>query len=230
MPKDWFVRQDGKIFGPFPSDRLKTMASEGRIDITSEVANENNGPWHPVMKLKGLTFPSANAIPVSPEMPPPRPQAFSNPAPLPIPKSNSSHEQDIWTGRPSQITNIKTFILCGLFFWLVIPIFVALWRYLVVQTIRYELTTQRFRVSWGVLSRNTQELELYRVKDTAFAQSFFQRLFSLATVSMTSSDSSTPYTAIESISASEAKELREKLRTMVEDVRDRKRVREIDYA
>jgi membrane protein YdbS with pleckstrin-like domain len=55
-------------------------------------------------------------------------------------------------------------------------------------------------------------------------------MFGLGTVSMSSSDTSTPQSSIESISASKAKELREEIRNLVEELRDRKRVREIDYA
>jgi hypothetical protein len=47
---------------------------------------------------------------------------------------------------------------------------------------------------------------------------------------MSSSDTSTPQTSIESIPAGKAKELREEIRNLVEELRDRKRVREIDYA
>jgi len=93
----------------------------------------------------------------------------------------------------------------------------------------YELTTQRFKVSHGVLSRRTDELELYRVKDTSFSQDLFQRIFGLASVIMTTSDASTPTVAIHSIGASQAKNLREQIRAFTEELRDRKRVREVDY-
>lgn len=139
-------------------------------------------------------------------------------------------EEPIWTGRPSQVMNLGAFVGCGLFCWLVVPIFVAIWRYLLVRTMRYELTTQRYRVTHGVLARRTDELELYRVKDTAFSQTLFQRLFGLGTVVMSTSDASTPMAGIESIPASCARALREQIRTLVEDLRDAKRVREIDYA
>jgi len=93
----------------------------------------------------------------------------------------------------------------------------------------YELTTQRFKVSHGVLSRHTDELELYRVKDTTFTQNLFQRIFGLATVHMKTSDPSTPMVSIHSIVASQAKSLREQIRTLTEELRDRKRVREVDF-
>src|SRR3954447_7893454 len=77
-----------------------------------------------------------------------------------------SQEQLLWTGRPSQIVNLGSFILCGLLSWLAVPIFLALWEWLRIKCVTYELTNQRFRITHGVLSRRTDELELYRVKDT----------------------------------------------------------------
>lgn len=268
MPKDWFLRQNGKTYGPLTSEKLKAHSVAGKVSANGEVANSKDGPWHPVTKIKGLTFASAspeskqnsatarrptNPVPPSPpamKASKPQPAQFAPPVPQPVQyaapiqqpiqhsesvvqgssQNTSKGESDIWSGCPSQITNLKTFILCGIFCWLLIPIFVAIWRFLLVKTTRYELTTQRFRSSYGVISKKTDELELYRVKDTAFSQTLFQRIFNLGTISITSSDSSTPYTAIQSIPASKAKELRETIRSLVEDLRDRKRVREVDYA
>ena len=122
-----------------------------------------------------------------------------------------------------------TFILCGLFCWLVVPIFVALWRWLEVRCLLYELTNQRFRVTHGVLNRRMDELELYRVKDTVFEQPFFLRLFSLANILIASSDIATPRAAIRALPAEEARRLRETIRDCVENLRDKKRVREVDY-
>lgn len=138
-------------------------------------------------------------------------------------------ETEVWTGRPSQIANLGVFIWCGLLCWLVVPIFVAVWRYLLVRTVRYELTTQRFRMTHGVLARRTDEAELYRIKDSEFSQTLFQRLFGLGTITMATSDESSPRISIESIPAGQGRELRERIRNLVEDLRDRKRVREVDY-
>ena len=77
-------------------------------------------------------------------------------------------------------------------------------------------------------SRRTDELELYRVKDTAYEQPFFLRLFSLANIILTTSDVSTPQVMIDAIPAEEARQLRETIRICVEQSRDRTRVREVD--
>lgn len=234
MASGWYVSQHGEKSGPFTSSRLKELASSGRFSPDAQVANTPDGPWHPISKVKGLE------VKISFPPPPPSkshqnyetptaPSAHREPARPTAPMPATAIESHVWSGRPSQVTNIKTFIFCGLFFWLVIPMFVALWRWLVVRCITYELTTQRFKISHGVLTRRTDELELYRVKDTAFSQNLFQRIFQLANVDMKTSDPSSPAVSLESISASQAKVLREQIRTLTEELRDRKRVREVDY-
>jgi membrane protein YdbS with pleckstrin-like domain len=243
MPKAWFLQQNGKTYGPLSSEKLKAYSAAGKLSADGRVANSKEGPWHPVTKIKGLAtaMPSGKpkgqsakpaAPPVLKSAPPAIVQAEQSAVATPPQKAqlSSKIETDVWAGCPSQITNLKTFILCALTFWLLVPIFVAVWRYFLVKTTRYELTTQRFRASYGVIAKKTDELELYRVKDTAFSQTMFQRMFKLGTVSMTSSDSTTPHAAIESIPAGKAKELRETMRNLVEELRDRKGVREIDYA
>lgn len=231
MASDWYISQNGKKAGPFTSSRLKELASLGKLSPEAQVANSPEGPWHSVSKIKGIKFQTSPPPPPpktqeQPEVPPP---AYSRERRRDQTRSATEVESHVWKGRPSQITNIKTFILCGIFFWLIVPAFVALWRWLVVRCITYELTTQRFKISHGVLTRRTDELELYRVKDTSYSQNFFQRIFQLADVNMTTSDPSSPSVAIESISASQAKDLREQIRSLTEELRDRKRVREVDY-
>jgi membrane protein YdbS with pleckstrin-like domain len=142
-----------------------------------------------------------------------------------------AQETDVWSGNPSQITNLGTYIICGLIsltvFGAIIAIPYAIWRYLVVKNWRYELTSQRIRAHSGVLSKKTDELELYRVKDTKFDQPFFLRLFGLGNVIIVSSDSTTPVSEITAIK--DAKNLREQIRNLVEERRDQKRVRVAEF-
>lgn len=136
-------------------------------------------------------------------------------------------EKDIWKGTPSQWTNFGTYLFCILFCWLVIPIFIALWRFLVVRTWKIEITDQRLIEEKGVLSRTTDELELYRVKDIRLDQPFFLRILGLSNIILATSDRSHAMVKIPAIK--NGKELREKLRTAVDVRRDKKRVRETDF-
>lgn len=135
-------------------------------------------------------------------------------------------EQTVWTGTPSQILNLPTFILCGLLFWLVIPIFIGFWKWLVIRNTQYELTNERLKTRHGVLNKEMDDLELYRVRDYKLEQPLWLRIFGLGTITMQTSDRSHPVVQIRAIRNGE--QLREELRTAVEACRTRKGVRELD--
>jgi uncharacterized membrane protein YdbT with pleckstrin-like domain len=141
--------------------------------------------------------------------------------------TTTADETIIWSGGPSQLKNLKIYILCFLFCWLIVPIFIAIWKWIELRCLQYELTTQRLKTRHGILNKHIDELELYRVKDTSLELPFWQRIFGLGTVMMDTSDRSTPQVKMEAIP--DAQEVREMLRTHVESLRDKKRVREIDF-
>jgi uncharacterized membrane protein YdbT with pleckstrin-like domain len=139
----------------------------------------------------------------------------------------SSTETPIWSGSPSQVINLPVFILCGLLFWLVIPIFIILWQWLVLKNTRYELTTERLITRHGVFNKQMDDLELYRVRDYKFEQPLFLRLFSLGNITLNTSDKSHPVVIIRAIANGE--QLQEQIRNAVEACRVKKRVREVDF-
>lgn len=216
MANDWYIKQNDKTHGPYSSSEFKNLAASGTISNDAYIANTLDGPWYHVSSVKGLN--TKSLIPTEHLQ---RPKIQQS--------DDIAAEQLIWSGRPSQVTNIKTFIICGLLFWLIVPILIAGWRWLILRCKKYELTTQRLRTSYGVISRYTDELELYRIKDTTLTQNVFQRIMGLATIHIKTSDPSTPLISIDSITASQAKTIREQIRTLTETLRDRKRVREVDY-
>ena len=135
-------------------------------------------------------------------------------------------EQTVWRGSSSQWKNLGVFILCGLFCWLIVPIFIALSRYLQTKNKIYELTTERLKINEGIFSKVTDTLELYRVKDLETRQPFLYRMFGVENVQMNTSDTSSPFIFIEAIPS--AVGLGDKIRNQVEAIRAQKGVREID--
>jgi uncharacterized membrane protein YdbT with pleckstrin-like domain len=135
-------------------------------------------------------------------------------------------EQTVWRGSSSQWKNLGIFILCGLFCWLIVPIFIALSRYLQTKNKIYELTTERLKITEGIFSKVTDTLELYRVKDLETRQPFLYRMFGVENVQMNTSDTSSPFIFIEAIPS--AVGLGDKIRNQVEAIRAQKGVREID--
>ena len=136
-------------------------------------------------------------------------------------------EKIIWSGSPSQWKNVGVFIFSVLLCWLVLPVFIALWAWLTVKTWKIEISEQRITEEKGVLSKTTDELELYRVKDIKLDQPFFLRLVGLSNIILSTSDRSHPFYTIPAVP--NGKELRAKLRDAVEARRDAKGVVERDY-
>ncbi|MCM8540118.1 MAG: PH domain-containing protein [Lentisphaeraceae bacterium] len=160
-----------------------------------------------------------------------------------------SEEETIFTQSPSQILNIKSFVstlfACAAIIvmyvllkekftlqWYtlllcLLPILVCVWKYLQVKCMKFELTSERLKVIDGVLNRSTEEIELYRIKDTSFEEPFYFRIFGLGNIKIYTSDRSLPELNITALP--KGKEFREKLRDLVEDIRAKKNVREVDF-
>jgi membrane protein YdbS with pleckstrin-like domain len=140
--------------------------------------------------------------------------------------SSGMAEEIVWRGTSSQWKNFGLYLLCGLFCWLIVPIFFALARFLQTKCKIFELTTQRLKITSGVFTKVTETLELYRVKDIEMRQPFLSRLVGIENVQMKTSDASSPFVLIDAVPSSVS--LADKLRHQVEIVRQQKRVREID--
>ncbi len=102
-----------------------------------------------------------------------------------------------------------------------VPLAIFLAKWMGLKFVCYELTNERVKVIRGILSKRTDELELYRVKDTSLIEPFFFRLFSVGNIALTTNDASTPGLELRAIK--NAKEVREQLRTSIEECRRRKR-------
>jgi len=135
-------------------------------------------------------------------------------------------EEIVWRGTSSQWKNFGVYLLCGLFCWLIVPLFFALVYYFQTRCKVFELTTQRFKITSGVFTKTTETLELYRVKDIETRQPFFSRLVGIENVQMTTSDASSPIVLVDAVPSSVG--FADKLRNQVEIIRQQKRVREID--
>ncbi len=155
-----------------------------------------------------------------------------------------TEEITFWKGSPSQWLNIWPFtgavliVIClivgGVLFIfplafaaLILPFTYVVWKYLSVRTLVFDLTSERLRVTSGILNQKIDEIELYRVKDTQMIRSWWMRLTGLASIVLETSDRGMPTLTIPAVRG--GLELREQLRKQVELVRDQKRVREMDF-
>lgn len=101
----------------------------------------------------------------------------------------------------------------------------AFWKQAIVRHTTYELTTERLRVTHGIFSLEVDDIELYRIKDIHVRQPLLQRLCGLGSIVIWSSDVTLPRCRIHAQPIGVVRELREQVRVLSEDLRDRKVVR-----
>ena len=140
--------------------------------------------------------------------------------------ADATTDEIVWSGSPSQIVNLPVFVVCTLLCWLVVPVFYAIWKWLVVRNIRYDLTTERLKLREGVLNKVLNEVELYRVRDYRAEQPIHLRVFSLGNVIIGTTDASHPVVVLRAVR--DVEHVLELVRRHVEDCRARKNVRALD--
>lgn len=88
---------------------------------------------------------------------------------------------------------------------------------------RYALSEDRLFLSVGFWNIKDEELLLYRVRDIASSRTFWQRLCGVGTVTVSSSDKTTPVLVLKNIR--KPLEVKELLHRQVEEIKLRRRVR-----
>ncbi|MBX3380771.1 MAG: PH domain-containing protein [Phycisphaeraceae bacterium] len=148
------------------------------------------------------------------------PVSASSGAPRPV----AGPEEPVWSGRPSQWVNAGWFASCLL----IIPIPIAIWKFVELRNTAFSLSTQRIKLESGVLSKLYDQVELYRVKDAILTRTLIQRMLGLGTIKMITSDPTQPELTFPSIE--DADHVRELIRQHVERMRRLRGVRELDVA
>lgn len=157
-----------------------------------------------------------------------------------------STESLLWRGSPSQWTNFGAYLLCLLVAagivvaawytpaanqrWvllaLIVPGLWALVRWVGTRRHVYEVTTERVKITTGVFSRRTSELELYRVRDYSVVEPFWLRLVGVGHVVLVTADRTTP--EVELCAVSRAATLKDQIRLHTERMRQARGVRDLE--
>lgn len=94
-------------------------------------------------------------------------------------------------------------------------------------SIQYKLTTQRFFVIRGLISRKIEELELFRVKDVQSSQKVFERLLNFGTLTIFSTDETSPKFEVAGIA--DPLKMKDIFRTHFRNARRSERVRPTEF-
>ena len=159
--------------------------------------------------------------------------------------NEAPQETLIWRGSPSQWTNFGTYLFClilaagigaGYYFMpqpqplillgLIVPVLWALGRWIATKCRRYEVTSERVKITTGLLSRHTNELELYRVRDYSIVEPFWLRLVGCGNVVLATADSTNPTFVLHAVP--HAATLKDQIRTHTERMRQRRGVRTLE--
>ncbi|MBZ0203610.1 MAG: PH domain-containing protein [Ignavibacteria bacterium] len=155
---------------------------------------------------------------------------------------NETTEEIIWEGSQSQVLNFGIFISMGIVLVVIgflsllffppaavlgiIPLIYIFIKWITVKNHRYKITTERIFYTTGIFSKKTEAMELYRVRDVDMYEPFWQRLFKLGNISLSSSDKTTANFLLRAVP--KPAELMNNIRKSVEIRRDVKRVRGIE--
>ena len=88
---------------------------------------------------------------------------------------------------------------------------------------RYAISDDRLFLSVGLLTIRDEEILLYRIRDISVQRSLWQRIFGVGTLTVTSSDKSTPSLQIKNVKNPML--VKEILHRQVEEMKLRRRVR-----
>jgi membrane protein YdbS with pleckstrin-like domain len=231
------INKDGKELGPYSLDEAREMVLSGELDAADWAWPDGANEWVHLKDIPGF----ASTGPGKPTTPPSTKPGSGLPA--------AAGEEELWSGHPSQVLALRTYLLWGLMivaaiaggvvfapahfmlvfvfaFVILVAVFKMTWAYLHVQSLEYVVTTQRVRIVSGIFSKDIQEIELFRVKDTMAKQSLYLRLFGLGTITVISGDERHPQLVLSGVP--KPLELRERLRQEVMTLRQRFGVRELD--
>jgi membrane protein YdbS with pleckstrin-like domain len=226
------INKDGKQLGPYSLEETRALVLSGKLEPLDWAWPDGATDWIHLKDVPGFAE----------TKPPPPSGAVSAPA---------TAEEDLWRGHPSQVLNAGIYIFWAaiLIVALAVAIFIVLpdstlWSAIIfgivvliglvnmsvaywhLHAVEYVVTTQRIRVIAGLFSKDIQEIELFRVKDTMAHQPFFLRLFGLGTITIVSGDERHPRIVLSGVP--NAVGLRERLRQEVMNLRQRFGVREVD--
>jgi uncharacterized membrane protein YdbT with pleckstrin-like domain len=153
-------------------------------------------------------------------------------------------ETTIWKGTSSQWKNYKVYVfflvvlaLCcwlywaqhagsWIFFLLIPPGLWAFWSWLQVKSKVFTLTSERLVSNRGILTRVTDSLELYRVRDFQIVRPLLHRMVGLNNIHIISADATSPDLVLDYLPITE--DMGELVRKSIEACRASKNVRTMD--
>jgi uncharacterized membrane protein YdbT with pleckstrin-like domain len=143
-------------------------------------------------------------------------------------KEKKTNQNYIWKGNPSHWIYFWRYALVII---LAVPtigisLIYGLYIYLKVRTTTYTLTSESLTSKFGVFSRETHELMLYRVQDVVRSEPFILRLVNRSNIKVLATDKVD--NEVDLLCLQDGEKVFRAIRKLSEKARDKKGVRAID--
>lgn len=135
-------------------------------------------------------------------------------------------EQVRFDGTPSHKAYFGDYCLYGLLSLVVVGLPFLIHRYLKTKSEKWRISNRRVQRQTGIVSTKIGSIELWRVRDIQYQQSFIDRVLGVATISLLSTDASDPVLSLRGLP--EPLALYEWLKTQIENARREHRVMTVD--
>lgn len=132
-------------------------------------------------------------------------------------------ERVLFEGRPAVIPGVGAAVICVLTLGLAV-----LFYWLRSLSRHYRITTERVVVESGILSKTTEQVDLYRITDYVVERPFGQRLLGTGNLALEAMDRTTPQLRITAI-RTDVMDLYERIRQATEREKKRRGVRVVDF-
>lgn len=123
----------------------------------------------------------------------------------------------IFKGKPEHKAFFFEYAVCAFLCMFMIGLPMLLLRFLRTITEEWTIDTRRVEFSRGILGKRVDSLELWRIRDVIYSQSLLQRMLGHATITVISTDASSPVLAMTGLA--DAKRIHSELRNAVDSSR-----------
>ncbi|MFP6854347.1 MAG: PH domain-containing protein [Opitutales bacterium] len=187
MSKKVWVQKNGQPLGPYSEEEVRQYIQSRQLDPQDLAAWEGDAAWTPLASLV--------ALPPPPAAPPPtRQPVVQRAASAPVAKARApsagkpadSVEKQLFQANPSMFRNNPIGFIISI---ILVPVFGAglillLYWWLKVKGISLMVSNERITLRRGILSKHINEVFLSDIRNVQINQSFFQRIFGVATIAV----------------------------------------------
>ena len=187
-----YVSKAGQQYGPYTVEQLRVYVQQGNF-TTADLACCDGQNWVTVAQVPGLMSGSQQPTPMPPpsELPPRQKSGRASlSASTPPPRADliEAGERQLYKANPAMFRNSPIYFIISIILIAVygLGLVILLFWWLNVKGMTFIVSNERITLRKGILSKHTNEVFLNDIRNVQISQSFFQRIFGVATIGISS--------------------------------------------